>query len=349
MNALIEKLAAGSDLNFGDIKYAVAVLLSEKTEDAKKAAFLSALHNKGETAEEVAIFVQHLIDRAVDPLLDAGKLPGPIIDVCGTGGDGLDHFNVSTTIMFILAAGGAVVVKHGNRGVTSLSGSADVLEALGVRLDLQPEQLRDCVQHTGLGFIFARQYHPAYRALAEMRTRLVTENQRTIFNLLGPLLNPARPSRQLIGVYAPRLTTMFAEVLRQLGRDRAWIVHGLTPTGSGMDDISTSGATTLAELQDNKVSTGVIDARWLGVPEAPMAELRGGDATENAGILQGILSGEVTGAKSDLAVVNAAGGFVVAGLANDISDGIAQAREQIESGRALGKLRALQEFSAKSS
>jgi anthranilate phosphoribosyltransferase len=306
------------------------------------------LHNKGETAEEIALFVQHLIDRAMDPLVEADKLPGPIVDVCGTGGDGLNIFNVSTTIMFILAAGGAVVVKHGNRGVTSLSGSADVLEALGVRVDLRPEQLRECVQSTGLGFIFARQYHPAYRALAEMRTRLITENQRTIFNLLGPLLNPARPSRQLIGVYAPRLTTMFAEVLHRLGRDRAWIVHGLTQDGAGMDDISTSGATTLAELQDNKVVTGVIDARWLGIPEATVAELTGGGVEDNAAILKGILSGEIKGAKRDLAVLNAAGAFIVAGLVGDISEGLALAREQIDNGRALAKLTALQEFSAKS-
>jgi len=269
-----------------------------------------------------------------------------MLDVCGTGGDGLDLFNVSTTIMFVLAAGGAAVVKHGNRSVTSRCGSADVLEALGVEIALPPERLKECVQRLGLCFIFARQYHPAYRAIAEMRMRLARENIRTIFNLLGPLLNPARPARQLIGVFAPHLTNVFADVLRRLGRERAWVVHGVTETGEGMDDISTSGVTTLTELLHGKVISGVIDPRWLNIPSAALDDLRGGDAAENAGYLEGILSGEIHGAKRDLTLVNAAGGFVVAGLARDMSEGIERAREQIDSGRALEKLRGLQQFGA---
>ena len=277
-------------------------------------------------------------------MLDPAKLPGPIIDVCGTGGDGLDLFNVSTTIMFILAAGGAIVVKHGNRSVTSSCGSADVLEALGIPLEWTPEKLKECVERLGLCFVFARQYHPAFRALAEMRAQLARAGTRTIFNLLGPLLNPARPPRQLIGVYAPRLTTIFADVLRQLGRERAWIVHGYAEDGSGMDDISIGGATTLAELEGGRVTPAVLDCRWLGVCEGTLADLRGGNAAENAKTLEGVLSGEVQGAKRNLALVNAAGGFVVAGLINDMKDGIALAAEQIDSGRALEKLRALQQF-----
>jgi anthranilate phosphoribosyltransferase len=269
-----------------------------------------------------------------------------MVDVCGTGGDGLDLFNVSTTIMFVLAAGGVAVVKHGNRAVTSRSGSADVLEALGIEIALPPPKLRECVERLGLCFIFAREYHPAYRAIAEMRKRLARENIRTVFNLLGPLLNPTRPARQLIGVFEPRLTRMFAEVLRRLGRERAWVVHGVTDTGEGMDDISISGVTTFAELSNGKVTTGLIDPRWLNIPAAPLDELLGGDATENAGYLEGILSGKIQGAKRDLTLVNAAGGFVVAGLCNDMSLGLARAREAIDSGRALEKLRALQQFSA---
>lgn len=346
MKALIEKLRARMDLNPGDIKFAVAILLSDTSDDSLKAEFLTALHAKGESADEIAGFVEQLIDRAVDPLIDPARLPGPMIDVCGTGGDGLDLFNVSTTIMFILAAGGAVVVKHGNRRVTSCCGSADVLEALGIPLAWAPEELKECIERLGLGFIFARQYHPAFRALAEMRARLAREKTRTIFNLLGPLLNPARPPRQLIGVYHPRLTMVFAEVLRRLGRERAWVVHGVNEEGSGMDDISTSGVTTLAELLHGKVSSVVLDSRWLNVKEGAVADLRGGDAAENAVSLEGILAGEVKGAKRDLAVVNAAGGFVVAGIARDMGNGIALAQEQIDSGRALQKLRALQQFSA---
>jgi anthranilate phosphoribosyltransferase len=346
MKALVERLNAGMDLNAGDIGVAVALLLSDTTEDAVKADFLAALHRKGESVEEIVCFVQQLINRAVDPLIDPKNLAGPMIDVCGTGGDGLDLFNVSTTIMFVLAAGGAVVVKHGNRSVTSRCGSADVLEALGVPFDLPPAHLRECVERLGLCFIFARQYHPAYRVIAEVRKRLARENIRTVFSLLGPLLNPTRPARQLIGVYSPHLTSVFADVLRRLGRERAWVVHGMTDGGNGMDDISTSGATILAELLQGKVISGVIDSRWLNIPPGALDDLRGGDATENAACLEGILSGEVKGAKRDLTLVNAAGGFVVAGLARDMSDGIALAREQIDSGRALEKLRGFQQFRA---
>lgn len=348
MRSLIQKLRARVDLNPSDIKYAVTFLLTEGASAAEKAAFLTALHEKGETTEEIAGFVDQLIDRAIDPMIDPAKLSGPMIDVCGTGGSGLHLCNVSTTTMFILAAGGAVVVKHGNRSVTSSCGSADVIEALGIRLQWSPEELNECVQRLGLGFIFARQYHPAFRALAEMRAQLARTGTRTIFNLLGPLLNPARPGRQLIGVYAPRLTTVFAEVLRQLGRERAWIVHGTAENGAGMDDISTGGATTLAELNEGRVTSGVLDSRWLGIESSALADLRGGNVTENAKTLTGLLSGEVRGGKRDLALVNAAGGFVVAGLARDLADGIALAREEIDSGRALGKLRALQDYDAKS-
>src|SRR6266513_1373880 len=235
MKALVDKLRGGLDLTAGDINYAMSLLLSDSTEDGTKAEFLMALHRKGESVEEIVAFVQQLIERAVDPLIDPKKLSGPMLDVCGTGGDGLDLFNVSTTIMFVLAAGGVAVVKHGNRSVTSRCGSADVLEALGVSIALPPDRLRECVERHGLCFIFAREYHPAYRAIAEMRQRLARENIRTVFNLLGPLLNPARPARQLIGVFSSRLTSIFAAVLRRLGRERAWVVHGLTETGDGMD------------------------------------------------------------------------------------------------------------------
>ncbi|CAN5695961.1 anthranilate phosphoribosyltransferase [soil metagenome] len=345
MKLLLEKLRDGEDLHSSDVSYAVTVLLSEQTPMEEKAEFLVALHRKGETPEEITAFVQQLIDRSVDPQLDLAKMPGPVLDVCGTGGAGLGLCNVSTTIMFVLAAGGAVVVKHGNRGVTSPSGSADVLEVLGVKINCSPEELGRCVEQVGLAFVFARQYHPAFRILAEIREQLARARTRTIFNLLGPLLNPVRPPRQLIGVYHPRLTTVFAEVLRQLKRERAWVVHGLTDEGAGMDDISISGATTLAELHEGKVTSAVLDTRWLGVSGAPVAELRGGSATENAQTLLGVLSGELHGPKRDLVLVNAGGGFVVAGLVRDLGDGIALAKEQIDSGRALAKLRALQKLS----
>jgi len=347
MKALIDKLNAGIDLNPGDIALAVTLLLSDQVKDEEKAEFLSALHRKGESAEEIAGFVELLMKRAVDPMLDPAEFSGPMLDVCGTGGDGLDFFNVSTTIMFVLAAGGATVVKHGNRSVTSRSGSADVIEQLGIPLQTAPEDLQECLKRHGLGFLFARQYHPAFRALAQMRERLARQNRRTIFNLLGPLLNPARPARQLIGVFAPRLTTIFAEVMRQLGREKAWVVHGLAEGTNGMDDISICGPTTVAELDNGKVTSAVLDTQWLGLSRGPLEELRGGSAKENAATLEGILSGEIKGAKRDMTIANAAGGFVVAGLARDLNSGIGQARDLLDNGRALEKLRALQSYGRK--
>jgi anthranilate phosphoribosyltransferase len=208
--------------------------------------------------------------------------------------------------------------------------------------------LQESLKRHGLGFVFARSYHPAFRALAEMRQRLARQNVRTVFNLLGPLLNPARPSRQLIGVFDPRLTGIFAEALRQLERERAWVVHGLGDDGAGMDDISISGATTVAELIDGKVNSAVLDVSWLGIPRASVSDLQGGDARANAETIDAILSGKITDAKRDMTLVNAAGGFVVAGLAKDLKEGIDLAREEIDSGRALDKLRALQNYSPKS-
>lgn len=346
MKAVVEKLRAGIDLNNSDIAFALTLLLSDQVEDEAKAEFLRALHSKGECPEEIVAFVELLMNRAVDPMINAAELPGPLIDVCGTGGDGLNFFNISTTIMFILAAGGAAVIKHGNRSVTSTCGSADVLEELRVPLQLPPEELRECAKRHGLAFVFARQYHPAFRAVAKMRERLARQKTRTIFNLLGPLLNPAQPPRQLIGVFTARLTSVFAEVLRRLGRHRAWIVHGLAEGTNGMDDISICGATTIAELQDGKITSAILDTQWLGLRRCAVEELHGGDAKENATILRGILSGEVKDAKREMAVANAAGGFVIAGLAGDMNEGIAKAREAIDSGRALSKLRALQDFRA---
>lgn len=347
MKALIQKLRRRVDLQSSDIGYALVLLLSDEVEDEKKVEFLTALHQKGESADEIVGFVRGLMERALDPMIDPSDLPGPMIDVCGTGGAGLNFFNVSTTIMFVLAAGGAVVVKHGNRRVTSLCGSADVLEELGVPIRLRPEELKECVKRLGLGFIFARQYHPAFGMIAQMRERLARANTCTIFNLLGPLLNPARPRRQLIGVFAPRFPEVMAEVLRQLGRERAWVVHGVAEEDVGMDDISICGPTTIVELRDNKITSAVLDAHWLGIARSTLAELRGGGREENAATLKGILAGEITGAKRDLVMINAASGFVVAGLARDLNDGIALAREQIDSGCALAKLRALQNYQPK--
>lgn len=346
MRSLLVKIREGAELDEGDVGIAVAQLVSETTEDELKADFLAALHRRGETAGEIVAFVRRLLERATDPAIGLEDLPGPAIDVCGTGGDGLDLFNVSTTIMFILAAGGAVVLKHGNRSVTSRCGSADVLEELGVDILLEPEHFSRCVDQLHVGFLFARKYHPVFRALAATRARLAREKTRTVFNLIGPLLNPAQPRRQLIGVYAPRLTRVFAEVTQQLGHEKTWAVHGFSEDGRGMDDLSGCGPSQVSELSDGEVTTFAVTPEGAGISLGTLAEVRGQDCAGNAALLVGLLSGEVRGAMREMTLLNAAAGFVVADLAADLPAGVALAREQIDSGRALAKLRALQNFRA---
>ena len=337
MNDLIEQLKQGADLNAAEVEHAVAALASTDVSDDLKAEFLKALRAKGETAREIAAFVEALLARAVEPGLDPARLSGPMIDVCGTGGDQLELFNVSTAVMFVLAAGGACVVKHGNRAVTSKCGGADVLEELGVKIDLAPEQLRTCVEKHGLGFVFAPAYHPAFKVIGPVRKALAAQGIPTIFNLLGPMLNPARPPYQLVGVFSPVLLPKYAEALAVLGRAHAWAVHG-----SGMDELSLTGPSMVHEVVNGLVREQTIDPATLGLPSCSIEELRGGNCQQNAAILTAILDGTDGGPKRDLVLLNAAAGFVITGLSPNLSSGLVRAREQIESGRALGKLRAVQ-------
>lgn len=343
MHSLISSLQNGVELPPADVVGAVEQLISPDVDNATKAEFLKALRAKGETAGEIAAFVEALLAHAVNPGIDPTKLQGPMLDVCGTGGDRMELFNISTTSMFVLAAGGVTVVKHGNRAVTSLCGGADVLEVLKVRLDLTPEKLRECVESVGLGFIFAPNYHPAFKAIAPVRKALAAEGIATIFNLLGPLLNPARPPYQFVGVFAQNLLPIYAEALRRLGRKRAWAVHG-----SGIDELSTSGASDVYEVSDNHIRCFELHSGQLGIPHAHLGELRGGDKEHNALLLTGILEGTVRGPKRDVVVLNAAAGFVVTGIASDLKEGLELAREQLDTGRALSKLHELQEFSVRS-
>ena len=324
---------------------AAAALLDEAVDPTEKGDFLRALAGKGETAEEIAAFVGCFLERAVDPGITPESASGPLLDVCGTGGDRLDLFNVSTASVFVLAAGGACVVKHGNRGITSKSGGADVLEALGVRIDLPPARLAECVRAHGAGFLFAPHYHPAFSAVAPVRKLLAAEGIRTIFNLIGPLLNPVRPDYQLVGVFDPALPGAFARILGKLGRKRAWAVHGQTADGQGMDEISTLGPTRICDSAGGEYSEHTLDPTSLPLAPATLADLAGGDASANAGILLAILEGTERGPKRDIVALNAAAGFVVAGLAPTIEAGLALALEAIDSGRALERLKALREFS----
>lgn len=341
MNALVEIASAEQPLTTDQVAEAAAFLVDAGAAAEAKADFLRALARRGETPAEIAAFVREFLKLAVDPGLDRSKLPGPMLDVVGTGGDKLNLFNVSTTAMFILAAGGVCVVKHGNRGVTSKSGGADVLEALGVKIDLAPEKVARGIESIGLGFFFAPVYHPAFKAVVEARKILAAEGQRSIFNMLGPLLNPAQPDHQLIGVFDPVLTHVFGEILADLGRKSAWVVHGSTDDGRGMDELSSIGLNRICKLTDGRLTDEDVDPRDLGFAPSTVSELVGGDAEENADLLEGILTGTIRGPKREIAILNAAAGFVITGIAKDMHQGRRHAEEQIERGAAHAKMRAL--------
>ena len=344
MDALVKHLVAGKNLSSSQVTAAAAFLVEPSAAAEEKAGFLRALACKGETPDEIAAFVGEFLKLAVDPGIDAARAPGPILDVVGTGGDKLNLFNVSTTAMFVLAGGGVCIVKHGNRGITGKSGGADVLEALGIKIDLPRERVAAGVQSIGLGFLFAQLYHPAFKAVAEARKILAAEGQRSIFNILGPLLNPARPDFQLIGVFDPALTKTFADILKKLGRKGAWIVHGSAGAGRGMDELSTIGINTVTRLQNKRLIKEEIDPHVLGFAKPKVEDLVGGDAAENANILEGILAGTIKGPKRDLVVLNAAAGFVITGKARNLGAGVALAESVIDRGAAHAKMRAMQDL-----
>ncbi len=343
MEYLINHLEAGADLSMREIEAAAEYLLEEKASTEKKAELLEALARKGETPMEIAGFVETFLTRAVNPHLHLLELEGPSIDMCGTGGDHLNLFNVSTTAMFVVAAAGGVVVKHGNRGVTSKSGGADVLEALGIKIDLGADDFRRCVGEAGLGFLFAPMYHPAFKAVAGARKLLGEKKIRTIFNMIGPLLNPARPECQMVGVFSRDLCPVFAEILQRLGRDSAWVVSGSTADGRHLDEVSTMGPTRICKAgsyQDQEDEE--VQPSDFGIPTATEEHLRGGDATENARILQDVLSGKELGPRRDIVLLNAATALACCGLSDHIDDGLEIATECINDGSALAKLRLLQ-------
>ena len=339
MQALTSSLYEGANLRGEEISQAVEGLVAAEVPDEVKAEFLRALREKGETSAEIAGFAKALLVHATDPGIDAAELPGPMLDVCGTGGDKMEFFNVSTTSMFVLAAGGAAVVKHGNRAITSQCGGADVLEELGVRIDLPPADLKRCVESLGVGFIFAPAYHPAFKAIAPVRKLLAARGTPTIFNMLGPLLNPARPPYQLVGIFSRSLLGKYAEALVAMGRTRAWAVHG-----NGTDELTITGPSDVREIDSGTIRELGVAPAELGLAHADVYELRGGSRTENAAILVAILDCSDRGAKREMVLLNAAAGFVITGLASSLEHGLAVAAEQVDSGKALAKLHALQSF-----
>ena len=344
MQDLTDHLKKGQELTADQIVRAADTLLDGSLPAGEKADFLCALSDKGESPAEIAAFATAFLERAVTPTLDRERIGKPLLDVCGTGGDKLNLFNISTTSVFVLAACGVAVVKHGNRGITSKSGGADALEALGIRIDLPPEDFGRCVEEVGAGFLFAPLYHPAFKAIAPVRKQLAEAGRRSIFNLLGPLLNPAKPDYQLIGVFDPAVGSAFAEILSRLGRKVAWAVHGTTETGAGMDEISNLGPSTVWAANGPDRLKSTIEPSSLGLAPATVTDLEGGDAITNAAILTGILDGSVTGPKRDLVTINAAAGLVITGIADDLSDGLHLANEAIASGAARAVLERWRNF-----
>lgn len=339
MDTLTQLLRAGGDLDAAQVGEAVSALVSEKVPAAEKKEFLKALRTKGETAAEIAAFSQALLAHAVNPELDPVRMRGPTLDVCGTGGDQRGFFNVSTAVMFVAAAAGACVMKHGNRSITSKTGAADVLEELGAKLELTPARLRQCLEQHGVAFLFAPAWHPAFKAIGPVRKELAAEGIPTIFNLLGPLLNPGRPEHQLIGLFSASLLPKYAETLRVLGRRCAWVVHG-----DGTDELSLTGTSEVRSVQDGTVTAFTLTPEEFGLKRCAPGALLGGERTENARILVSILDGSERGPKRDMVLLNSAAALVVAGLARDVADGLDLARKSLHGGSALAKLRALQSF-----
>lgn len=330
------KVEAGEELSAEEVR-ASAEWLTDPAADAEaKAAFLEALHRRGETPAEIAGYVGCFLESAVEPVIADGA-GRPLLDVCGTGGDRAGFFNVSTAVMFVAAACGAVVVKHGNRGITSKCGGADVLEALGVPIDLPPAEEGAFLGKHGFVFLFAPNHHPAFKAVAPVRKLLAERGRASMFNILGPLLNPARPDYQLTGVFSPELPALYAEVLARLGRKKAWIVHGELPGSGGLDEISLSGKTRVVETAGGEIRSFEIDPEQFGLRLAPVEEFSGGDARTNAALLREILAG-APGPRSDLVALNTAAALVVAGLADGLGDGLAMARHCLQDGRAAALL-----------
>jgi len=329
MQGYIERVTDGTDLTQDQARDAATTAFEDAT-DAQIGALLSALRAKGETEAEIAGFAEGMREaaRTIEP--DRA----PLVDTCGTGGDDYDTINVSTTSAMVAAGAGVPVAKHGNYSVSSSSGSADVLEAAGVAIDAEPPAVEAQIEADGVGFMLATVFHPAMKAVIGPRKEL---GMRTIFNVLGPLTNPAGASAQVVGVYDPDLVPVLASALARMDVERALVVHG-----SGMDEIAIHDETVVAEVTGDEIAEYALEPEDLGLERAPVEAVAGGSPTENAADMTGILEGDVTGAKRDIILANAGAAIYVAGEAATLAEGVAAAREAIESGAAASKLAGLQ-------
>lgn len=326
LKPFIAKVIKNSDLTHEEAYQAMEIIMTGNATQAQIGGYLVGLRMKGESVAEISgsAAAMRAAAEQITPMVT-----DPLIDTAGTGGDGSHSINISTTAAFVIAGANYPVAKHGNRAASSKSGSADVLEALEVNLNLTPAQVKQCIEEVGIGFMFAPHFHPAMKHAIGPRREL---GQRTIFNLLGPLTNPANATHQLIGVYDPGLTEKMADVLGELGSKGAMIVHG----NNGLDELSTEGTNTVSQLEDGKVNTYQFDAQELGLRPATLDDLRGGDPKDNAEILCAILNGDDDSPRKDVILLNAAA--ALATVNGGIEKGLEKARMSLENGAALQKL-----------
>jgi anthranilate phosphoribosyltransferase len=329
----LARLLDGHDLSRDEARGTMAVIMAGEASQAQIAGFLVALRIKGETPDEIAGCAEAMREH----VLRVSPTRTDLVDVVGTGGDGANTYNISTAAALVAAAAGAAVAKHGNRAASSQAGAADVLEALGFELEVPPERIERSIDELGFGFLFAQAHHPAMRHAAPVRRELAT---RTVFNVLGPLTNPAGARALVLGVYSPELARTLAEALVQLETTHAYVVHG----AGGIDELSPCGPNLVCEVEGGTVREYELDPLELGIPRCDPEELRGGDPKANAAALRGVLGGADGGHRSAV-VLNAAGGIAAAGHAEDLRAGIAQARDAIDSGAAATRLEELVEFS----
>jgi len=333
MKTFLDAVLNRKDLSQDEAYKAMEFIMEGKANDCQIAAFLTALKIKGETTDEISGFSRAMLDKAVK----VKSKHKNIVDTCGTGGDGLGTFNISTTAAFITAGAGVPVAKHGNRNVSSRSGSADVLEELGVNIDLECSEVSDCLDSIGIGFIFAPKVHTAMKYVAKARRDI---GIRTVFNILGPITNPAQPKGHVLGVFDNNLIYVMINTLKNLGMERAFVVN----SEEGLDELSVSGKNSVAELRDGRISKYILDPEKLGFKKSNISDLVGGDAKENARILTSILTGEEKGARRDSAVINAAAAIVSGKKSDSLSEAVDLANHSIESGKAYEKLNRLIEF-----
>jgi anthranilate phosphoribosyltransferase len=336
MKSFLAKIAAGEHLTGDDAEAAFNVIMSGEATPTQIGGFLMALRVRGETVDEIAGAV-----RAMRSKMTTVEAPEGAVDIVGTGGDASGTYNISTCSAFVVAGAGVPVAKHGNRALSSKAGAADTLAALGVNIELKPEKISECIREAGIGFMFAPSHHSAMRHVGPSRVELGT---RTVFNLLGPLCNPASVKRYMLGVFAREWVEPIAEVLSSLGAERAWVVHGTFGDGGGIDEISLTGTTYVAELRSGHVRSFQIEPVEFDVEPVEPEELLGGAPEENARALRAVLEGE-PGAFRDVAIMNAGAALMVAGKVELIEDAAKLARDSIDTGQALNALERLVQVS----